>query len=103
MNSHVRWDILISRNVWFIPERSKTQQRLTTRPVHSTFPFHPSYRILTRFSHLDPGPESEERPWTGDEHPHDAILRMLVDKHQPNKPLRVEGAARQNIPRPRAD
>ncbi|RUP21887.1 hypothetical protein BC936DRAFT_139150 [Jimgerdemannia flammicorona] len=43
-------------------------------------------------------PTANDPPWTGEEHVQDTILRMLVDKY--NKPLRVEGAARQAIPRP---
>ncbi|OZJ04579.1 hypothetical protein BZG36_02774 [Bifiguratus adelaidae] len=39
-------------------------------------------------------------PWAGDESTHDAVLRMLMDKY--SKPLRVEGAAKRNIPQPKS-
>ncbi|KAI7874239.1 hypothetical protein K492DRAFT_174661 [Lichtheimia hyalospora FSU 10163] len=39
-----------------------------------------------------------EKPWDGDESVADSVLRMIMDKY--NKPLRVEGAAKRNLPQP---
>ncbi|CEI99319.1 hypothetical protein RMCBS344292_13409 [Rhizopus microsporus] len=41
---------------------------------------------------------SDDKPWDGEESVKDAVLRMIVDKYR--APLRVEGAARRNLPQP---
>ncbi|KAI9498467.1 hypothetical protein BDB00DRAFT_449980 [Zychaea mexicana] len=39
-----------------------------------------------------------DKPWDGEESVADSVLRMIMDKY--NKPLRVEGAARRQLPQP---
>ncbi|KAG2216766.1 hypothetical protein INT45_005880 [Circinella minor] len=39
-----------------------------------------------------------DKPWDGEESVADSVLRMVMDKY--NKPLRVEGAARRQLPQP---
>ncbi|KAI8148546.1 hypothetical protein BJV82DRAFT_592489 [Fennellomyces sp. T-0311] len=40
----------------------------------------------------------DDKPWDGEESVSDSVLRMIMDKY--SKPLRVEGAARRNLPQP---
>ncbi|OBZ85765.1 DnaJ subfamily C member 28 [Choanephora cucurbitarum] len=42
-----------------------------------------------------------DKPWDGDEPVSHSVLRMIMDKYR--APLRVEGAARRNIPQPQSN
>jgi len=42
----------------------------------------------------------DDKPWDGDEPVNHSVLRMIMDKYR--APLRVEGAARRNIPQPQS-
>ncbi|CAO0796135.1 unnamed protein product [Mucor circinelloides] len=42
----------------------------------------------------------DDKPWNGDEPVNHSVLRMIMDKYR--APLRVEGAARRNIPQPQS-
>lgn len=42
----------------------------------------------------------DDKPWDGDEPINHSVLRMIIDKY--SAPLRVEGAARRNIPQPQS-
>lgn len=42
----------------------------------------------------------DDKPWDGDEPVNHSVLRMIIDKYR--APLRVEGAARRNIPQPQS-
>ncbi|GAN10550.1 conserved hypothetical protein [Mucor ambiguus] len=42
----------------------------------------------------------DDKPWDGEEPVNHSVLRMIIDKYR--APLRVEGAARRNIPQPQS-
>jgi hypothetical protein len=68
-------------------------------------------RNYTGKSIFDPDDEDEKRakkqqlpddkPWDGEEPVNYSVLRMIMDKYR--APLRVEGAARRNIPQPQSN
>ncbi|KAI9481111.1 MAG: hypothetical protein EXX96DRAFT_607871 [Benjaminiella poitrasii] len=43
----------------------------------------------------------DDKPWNGEEPVQHSVLRMIMDKYR--APLRVEGAARRNMPKPQSD
>lgn len=66
--------------------------------------FHPSKEEdeLEKSSHLAKNRQStNEKPWDGEEPVSHSVLRMIMDKYR--APLRVEGAAKRNLPKPQSD
>lgn len=87
-----------------------TVTRLIPRAVLAGIPIIIAKRSFTARNIFEPDDEEKrtkhvqlpnDKPWDGEEPVNHSVLRMIMDKYR--HPLRVEGAAKRNIPKPQSN